>query len=341
MDFPSVQKKAYNMLQRYPEVLLSIQDQIKYLMVDEYQDMETYYTLLVEIQFLSSYIPVRLLVEVKLFKENGSIRASEHPDLRLYRHGGQFLRLAGKILAFAVAVTLAPRHFVGHNNLREVCGVDVQRITLPHHPDNGTGVGIGHAEAAAFAIDKPVKGDLPRRTEVEPQFGTVLKNTELRCTGAGVYIVGYAECGLVKKLFCFSHQYSAWRLRSITLKKVLPARKFSFTNLTRRSTLPLEGMAGLAQLRLETHRAHLSLHSFPRAVVDASIAPLKDTLAFFIRLLIGDFYLTRYGDYRPTLTPTPIQSTATAILSKIMLFKLIEEYARWFLGANYTGLCEE
>ena len=38
MDFSSIQTKAYNMLQRYPKVLSSIQDQIKYLMVDEYQD---------------------------------------------------------------------------------------------------------------------------------------------------------------------------------------------------------------------------------------------------------------------------------------------------------------
>lgn len=38
MDFSSIQTKAYNMLQHYPIVLSSIQDQIKYLMVDEYQD---------------------------------------------------------------------------------------------------------------------------------------------------------------------------------------------------------------------------------------------------------------------------------------------------------------
>lgn len=38
MDFSSIQTKAYNMLQRCPEVLSSIQDQIRYLMVDEYQD---------------------------------------------------------------------------------------------------------------------------------------------------------------------------------------------------------------------------------------------------------------------------------------------------------------
>ena len=38
MDFSSIQTKAYNMLQQYPIVLSSIQDQIKYLMVDEYQD---------------------------------------------------------------------------------------------------------------------------------------------------------------------------------------------------------------------------------------------------------------------------------------------------------------
>lgn len=38
MDFSSIQTKAYNMLQHYPKVLSSIQDQIKYLMVDEYQD---------------------------------------------------------------------------------------------------------------------------------------------------------------------------------------------------------------------------------------------------------------------------------------------------------------
>ncbi len=38
MDFSSIQTKAYNMLKRHPEVLSGIQDQIRYLMVDEYQD---------------------------------------------------------------------------------------------------------------------------------------------------------------------------------------------------------------------------------------------------------------------------------------------------------------
>ena len=41
LDFSTIQLETYNMLKNHPEVLQKIQDQIKYFMVDEYQDRNT------------------------------------------------------------------------------------------------------------------------------------------------------------------------------------------------------------------------------------------------------------------------------------------------------------
>lgn len=41
LDFSTIQLETYNMLKNHPEVLQKIQDQIKYFMVDEYQDTNT------------------------------------------------------------------------------------------------------------------------------------------------------------------------------------------------------------------------------------------------------------------------------------------------------------
>ena len=38
MDFASIQTKTYHMLKNHPDILKKINDSIKYIMVDEYQD---------------------------------------------------------------------------------------------------------------------------------------------------------------------------------------------------------------------------------------------------------------------------------------------------------------
>lgn len=75
LDFTSLQVQAYKLLVNNPEVLTSIQNKIKYLMIDEYQD--------------TNYIQERLAL---LFGKSGNVCVVGDDDQGLYRFRGATIR---------------------------------------------------------------------------------------------------------------------------------------------------------------------------------------------------------------------------------------------------------
>ena len=76
MDFSSIQTEAYEMLERYPEVSEKIKSQIKYIMVDEYQD--------------TNYIQEQIVL--KIAGDNKNICVVGDDDQGMYRFRGATIR---------------------------------------------------------------------------------------------------------------------------------------------------------------------------------------------------------------------------------------------------------
>ena len=76
MDFSSIQIKVYDMLTKFPEVLAKVQDHIRYIMVDEYQD--------------TNYIQEQLVL--LLAGDNKNICVVGDDDQGMYRFRGATIR---------------------------------------------------------------------------------------------------------------------------------------------------------------------------------------------------------------------------------------------------------
>ena len=156
-----------------------------------------------------SIIPLHPLAEVELLKGIVGLRLGQLPNLSMNRHGRELFRLRkGRVLLFAVAVPLAPGHFVGRQQMAKILRIDIQSAALTGNSGQFANILIRNAKTAAFIVDESVKGDFPGWTEIPPHLQRVVNPVEMLGAGVQMGFLGDAS-PLWKEPFCLSHHSRA------------------------------------------------------------------------------------------------------------------------------------
>lgn len=110
-------------------------------------------------------------------------------DMNLHRCGRMLFRTIICILIFTVAIPAAPCDVMCRKQPRHVNIIDVKYVAITLYTAGLLGIPERHSKAAAFIVDKAIKGDPPFRTEVISKLYRILKFTGMLRTEGFVLII--------------------------------------------------------------------------------------------------------------------------------------------------------
>jgi DNA helicase-2/ATP-dependent DNA helicase PcrA len=147
LDFSSIQVEAYHLLDQQPEVLTTLQDQLRYLMIDEYQDTNT----------------VQEKILLKLTEAHSNLCVVGDDDQGLYRFRGATIR---NILEF-------PRNFPEGSckTVRLTTNYRSHPDIIRHYNDWMTHLDWSADDGTEFRFDKDIKP----RVDTFPDTSAVIK----------------------------------------------------------------------------------------------------------------------------------------------------------------------